>query len=315
MQRTIRLTLIGAALFALVGPAAAQKDLRGMITSRQMALVDASRGWVGLSFRPATGGAVVVDDVFDGSPAGRAGVQGGDTIVLWNGNRNVDDAVRRARLNPGDTIRIRVRRSGQRDRDLTLTATERPGALTLRDARPRDGNRNRDDGPIVITIPRRDFHVMTDSLVVRMDSLHQQLRTLMRDSLRVQLRGLEKIEIPDMRIEIDRMTRDLNANGALFGLGVAGRTLAGAELSPMNPGLASYFGTDKGLLVVRVAEETPAARSGLQAGDVVIEANDTEVRDVSDLRRIILRGRDAKEQGVKLEIVRKSKRRELQLKW
>ena len=130
MQRTIRLTLIGAALFALVGPAAAQKDLRGMITSRQMALVDASRGWVGLSFRPATGGAVVVDDVFDGSPAGRAGVRGGDTIVLWNGNRNVDDAVRRARLNPGDTIRIRVRRSGQRLRiDAYISDPERGTAF------------------------------------------------------------------------------------------------------------------------------------------------------------------------------------------
>ena len=70
-------------------------------------------------------------------------------------------------------------------------------------------------------------------------------------------------------------------------------------------------GVREGLLVERVTPNTPAARAGLQAGDVVTAADARSVGDIADLRRA-LRGREG---SVKLEVVRKGKKQDLTVKW
>jgi hypothetical protein len=65
------------------------------------------------------------------------------------------------------------------------------------------------------------------------------------------------------------------------------RAVAGAELAPLNPGLSEYFGTTEGVLVLNAREGTPAARSGLRAGDVIVRVGDTAVRSISELRRAV----------------------------
>jgi S1-C subfamily serine protease len=311
MRRSIHLVLAAAAVLTITDRAAAQGSPEARArAAAEAADAAAARGWVGLTFSTGTSGAVVVNDVFDDSPAGRAGIQEGDTIVLWNGSRDVAQAMRQSRLDPGETVKVRVRRRGERDRDLVLRAATRPRVMAMgRGTARRDG-----DHTIVITVPdEHEIRVLTDSLVVRVDSLHNRLRVLLADSLAKELRDL-RVQIPRVRVEMDGLDRDLGPGGTLFGLGVAGRAVAGAEFSPMNPGLSSYFHTDKGLLVLRVTSGTPAARSGLQAGDVVVEANDAEVADIGDLRRAITRTNDS-DHSVKLEILRKGKRRDVQLKW
>ncbi len=67
----------------------------------------------------------------------------------------------------------------------------------------------------------------------------------------------------------------------------------------------------EGLLVERVTTGTPAARAGLQAGDVVIAADGRPVGDIADLRRA-LRGREG---TVKLDLVRKGKKETASIKW
>jgi S1-C subfamily serine protease len=306
MRRSIHLVLAAAAVLAISDRAAAQ----GSAESRARSEADASRGWVGLTFSSGTSGAVVVEDVFDDSPADRAGIQEGDTIVLWNGSRDVAQAMRQSRLDPGETVKVRVRRRGERDRDLALTAATRPRVVAIRGGTARRGG----DHEIVITVPdEHEIRVLTDSLVVRIDSLHNRLRVLLADSLGKELRDL-RVQMPRIRVEMDGLDHDLGPGGTLFGLGAAGRAVAGAEFTPMNPGLASYFHTDEGLLVLRVSSGTPAARSGLRAGDVVVEVNDAGVGDVGDLRRAITRTSNS-DRGIKLEVIREGKRRELQLKW
>ena len=59
---------------------------------------------------------------------------------------------------------------------------------------------------------------------------------------------------------------------------------AGARLTPLNPGLAPYFGTARGLLVVEVAEGTPAHEAGLLPGDVLLGVAGAEVAGMDDLR-------------------------------
>jgi len=63
-----------------------------------------------------------------------------------------------------------------------------------------------------------------------------------------------------------------------------GGCIDGLQLADMNPGLATYFGTDTGVLVTEVAEGTAL---GLEAGDVVLRIGDRRVDDADDMRRIL----------------------------
>ncbi|MFQ5679145.1 MAG: PDZ domain-containing protein [Gemmatimonadota bacterium] len=67
--------------------------------------------------------------------------------------------------------------------------------------------------------------------------------------------------------------------------GTPGRSVAGAEFEPLSPELAeSFTGVDEGLLVLRVAAGTPAARLGLRPGDVVDEVAGERVISLEELR-------------------------------
>jgi hypothetical protein len=59
----------------------------------------------------------------------------------------------------------------------------------------------------------------------------------------------------------------------------------GVELLPMTEELRAHFGvpTDRGVLVSRVEEDSPAAKAGLQAGDVVVRLDGEKVDTPWDL--------------------------------
>ena len=48
-----------------------------------------------------------------------------------------------------------------------------------------------------------------------------------------------------------------------------GRGRLGVGIQELTPQLAEYFGTKDGVLVTSVEPETPAAKAGLKAGDVI----------------------------------------------
>lgn len=69
---------------------------------------------------------------------------------------------------------------------------------------------------------------------------------------------------------------------------IAGRDrVAGARMTPLNPGLAEYFGTARGLLVVEVVDATPAADAGLRPGDVVLRVGGVEIDGLEPFRRAL----------------------------
>jgi membrane-associated protease RseP (regulator of RpoE activity) len=69
---------------------------------------------------------------------------------------------------------------------------------------------------------------------------------------------------------------------------IAGRDrVAGARVTPLNPGLAEYFGTARGVLVVEVASGTPAEQGGLRPGDVLLRVGASDVDDLEALRRAV----------------------------
>lgn len=75
--------------------------------------------------------------------------------------------------------------------------------------------------------------------------------------------------------------------------------LGGLELAAVNPGLGEYFGTDRGVLVTAVPEESGL---DLRPGDVILAVGGRDVQDPAHVRSILASYRS--EEPVALRIVR-----------
>jgi serine protease Do len=102
----------------------------------------------------------------------------------------------------------------------------------------------------------------------------------------------------EARRALERMQRD---QGMLaFGWG---RRRIGVGTTQLTKQLADYFGVagGHGLLVTSVTENSPAARAGLKAGDIITAADGEKVENSGDLSRVINRKEDG---AVNLTIMR-----------
>jgi C-terminal processing protease CtpA/Prc len=86
----------------------------------------------------------------------------------------------------------------------------------------------------------------------------------------------------------------------------------GAEMIPLDATLGEPYGTEHGLLVLRVGPRTPAARAGIQKGDVLITVNGRELHSVSALIRAVER---AEKPELRLELLRKRERKVVVMDW
>jgi len=85
---------------------------------------------------------------------------------------------------------------------------------------------------------------------------------------------------------------------------VLGGGFLGVELMPLTPELRAHFGVpeDRGVMVARVVEDSPAARSGLQVGDVIAGVEGKVVESPWDVT-VAVRGKEAGETA-RLEVWR-----------
>lgn len=83
----------------------------------------------------------------------------------------------------------------------------------------------------------------------------------------------------------------------------------GIQVQPMTPELREHFlaPVDRGLLVTRVEEGLPAARAGVEVGDVITSAGRKPMRNPSDLVRAV--GRVPRGDSLDLAVVRDGKER------
>lgn len=303
-------------------------------------------GMIGVVFQSTDDGedGVRILDVRRGSPAEAAGVREGDVVVRINGRepRDASDAVP-DELKAGDTVRMRLRR-GDDERDVEIVAVRRPAR-----AETRFGIVRRGDGPMVFvgpdSVPLQALTMRIDSLQTRLFQLDtgeirvhmDSLITLFSDSANVFIRrmpdmefrvigpdverlegALERLDDEAFRLESDAFdleTRVFELEGMErpFFMELGRRSAAGAELAEMNEGLRRYFdNVQGGALVIDVSPGTPAARAGLEAGDVIVRAGGREVNDPEDVRRALMGEEDG---SVPLEVVRQGRRRELTLQW
>lgn len=313
----IRAWVLGLAVAAAVLPAAApaQVEIR-----REERVVRLGSGWMGIQFQWDGEDAreARVRDVVDGSPAERAGIRAGDVIVRIDGQPATEQAVDRLRegLDEGESVRLAVRRDG-REEERTVVAGKRPERVVIR------------GGPDIIGRPDiMRFPEGGEPIIIRMDTMRAHMDSLLRhvDSLRV---GLRRRGGDSVVIHVDTVVSILRDSlirafprelPRVFGEGGMGtffyefgpRSLAGAEFAEMNEGLGRYFRTSEGLLVLQVAPESPAARAGMEAGDVVVQADGQAVEELRDLREAFAKAED---RTVRLTVMRQGARRQLELKW
>jgi S1-C subfamily serine protease len=103
------------------------------------------------------------------------------------------------------------------------------------------------------------------------------------------------------------------ATSSPHGLTAASVPLAGAEIRALNADFAKSLGIKpQGLLIVDVADGTPAKNSGLRGGDVLLRAAGTALLVPQDLRREI---ESCLDKELRLDIVREKKARVVILKW
>lgn len=86
------------------------------------------------------------------------------------------------------------------------------------------------------------------------------------------------------------------------------RRTIGVGVSSLSEQLGEYFGAEdgKGILITSVEADSPAARAGLKAGDVIVEANGKAVNGSGDLVRTL---NTEKEGDVTLTVIRDRSRR------
>jgi serine protease Do len=93
--------------------------------------------------------------------------------------------------------------------------------------------------------------------------------------------GIENL--PEIRREVEEAMRNIprELDGVLPAFGAQARL--GATVTSLTPQLADYFGVKNGSLVSEVTADSPAARAGLKAGDVITAINGAAVDRPSDI--------------------------------
>jgi len=218
------------------------------------------------------------------SPAQRAGILPGDLLVGYDG---IDVRGHRFDLTqmlvPEKRLGVSVRRDGEA-KDFTVTIL--PAPVTVAD-------RRRDIG-------QAEIHL--------------------REVMPTMGEGQYRIEA----------TRSAAAGGGVGGAGAVGRAGAmlplktlffsangvlGAIMSTVSADLAKTLKIDQGVLVTDVTDETPASRSGLKTGDVIINANGQPLTTLKQLQEALMARSASGERSVPLVVVRDKHQQKILVNW
>lgn len=228
----------------------------------------------------------MITDVLDGGPADAAGLRRGDLITSIDGHSlfeplegdveegfDLDDSVPVQRLlaiarelEPGQEVEVEYLRDGE-------AATVRVEAEDLAESWGRRFS---------VVQPEWD----TERFRERLRGLTEEMR-----GGRFEFRFHEQDGDQDVD-EFDFFVPGPDADVRVFGgpgasglvVGRLGGARYGVELVELNPSLGAYFGTQTGVLIADVAEDSTL---GLRPGDVVLRVGDREVTTPARMLRIL----------------------------
>ncbi len=225
---------------------------------------------------------VAVEKVVENSPAASAGLQAGDVIVKFEGEEIT--SVRKlsrliAEVAPDHQVKLTILRGGnEQEITATMGKHEFPGVF--------NGNFKVEAMPNLQAMPK-----MPD-----MSKLPQ-------------VQAMPKVQVMPPNFKGDTFIwKGDGENGFFFG---ANRQI-GVSVSSLTKQLGDYFGVSdgKGLLINNVRENSPAAKAGLKAGDIIVEVEGKEVKGNADLIRTI---NEKKEGDITLTIIRDRNRQTVQV--
>ena len=217
---------------------------------------------------------VAVEKVLEGSPAQAAGLQAGDVIVRFNGQEVSSSRMLTRLINeidPDHTARVIVIRGGA-EREINVTVGKRPTPKW-------------DDSTFNFSFPENFPNV---------EIPHIQLPKI---PVMPKIDVHPQIDIPNLpNWNGDDM--DLN-----FHFGTSRQI--GVSLVRMTKQLSDSFGVTGGAMISEVRENSPAAKAGLKAGDIIVEVEGNAVKGDGDLVRAI---NEKKDGDITLTLVRSGNR-------
>lgn len=257
---------------------------------------------------------VAIDRVMENSPAAAAGLQAGDVIVRFNGEevtstRKLNRLI--AEVDPDHQAKVTVIRDGS-ERELTATLAKRPGF-------------HFDNGSFNFDLP--DFKGHFDNMPKINEQFREQFKEQFKDNFKGEWKDNFKFDLQNMMPDLKDLPQfkgdwlkdlpdlknlpqgnfhfelpDGYMNG--FSWNVGGRTI-GVGVTSLSKQLAEHFGVQNGVMIDEVRENSPAAKAGLKAGDIIVEADGAAVSGDHDLVKTINK---QKQGDIQLTIVRDGKR-------
>jgi len=222
---------------------------------------------------------VAVEKVVENSPAAQAGLQAGDVIIKFEGEE-IESVRKLSRLisevAPDHQVKLTILRNGS-EQEITATMGKREVPAIF-------------NGNFKMEMPN--------------------------------LQNLPKMpampKMPDMS-KLPQVQALPNGQGGFIWKGdgetsffFGANRQIGVSVSSLTKQLGEYFGAadGKGLLINNVRENSPAAKAGLKAGDIIVEADGKEIKNNTDLIRTL---NEKKEGDVQLTIIRDRNRQTVQV--
>ena len=225
------------------------------------------------------------------SPAEKAGLIPSDTLVAYDGRDVADRDISLTRLlRPNARVLVRIRRDG-RTKEVPVTIADVPSRFRLRS-----------EANFELRAPRG----LMDPPAFP--------RAVAPTAPRVAVMSPANAMAPMPPTPPLLAMSPLGPTPAMIA-GYGMNTVAGAQLAALTDGLARTVGIQRGVLVTQSAVGSPAFRSGLSDGDVIVRVSGEPVRTVADVRELVQTAVDNGARSVVLDCVRAGKPHKVVLRW
>lgn len=197
---------------------------------------------------------VAIGKVIEGSPAAEAGLQTGDVIVKVNGDE--------------------ISSSRKLTRLISEISPDHSAKVTvLRNGHERD---------VTVTLGKRPMPQFAEGNF--------------NFSFPKGFEGFDPKDMPELK-DLPRVPMAPRAPGAPdtpqpFVFAFGNRRQIGVGLTALTKQLGDHFGVESGAMVNNVREDSPAAKAGLKAGDIIVEAEGKTVKGEMDVIRAIAEKKD-----------------------